>query len=234
MPGKRNSARFEPFLKIFECACYPNFRPYNSHKFSPRSKERVFLGYTQHHKGYICLHLESGRMYISRDVIFHKDQFPFATVSTSLESSQSSHPNVLPPHSSSTTIPPDPPSRLTSPLVHSRSSTGPSTHSPAVSSMPCSSSYADPPPAQVHPMRTRSLNNIVKQRQLTDGRIRYPVFQALVAAPTSATLEPTCYTNAVYIPKWRNAMQTQFNALLQNQTWPLVPSHSSQHIVGCK
>jgi len=69
------------FLKIFECACYPNLRPYNSHKFSPRSKECVFLGYSQNHKGYKCLHLESDRMYISRDIIFHEDRFPFSKVS---------------------------------------------------------------------------------------------------------------------------------------------------------
>jgi hypothetical protein len=100
--------------------------------------------------------------------------------------------------------------------------------------MPCSSSYADPPRTRIHPMRTRSLNNIVKQRQLTDGRIRYPISQALVAASTSEPLEPTCYSNAIHIPEWRTAMQIEFNALLQNQTLSLVPSHSSQNIVGCK
>jgi hypothetical protein len=132
------------FLKVFGCACYPNLHPYNSHKFSPRSKECVFLGYSQHHKGYKCLHLESDRMYISRDVIFDENQFPFATVSPIPESPESSHPTVLPPllfpPPPSTTIPLDPPSRSTSPPVHSRSSPGPSSNSPTVSSMPCSNS----------------------------------------------------------------------------------------------
>jgi len=67
------------FLKNFECACFPKLKPYNSHKFSLRSKQCVFLGYSSHHKGYECYHLESGRMYISRNVVFHEIVFPFFT-----------------------------------------------------------------------------------------------------------------------------------------------------------
>lgn len=65
------------FLKIFCCACFPNLHPYNSQKFDFRSKPCVFLGYSPHHKGYRCYHRESGRFYISRDVIFHESNFPF-------------------------------------------------------------------------------------------------------------------------------------------------------------
>jgi len=190
------------FLKIFGCACYPNLRPYNSHKFSPRSKECVFLGYSQHHKGYKCLHLESDRMYISRDVIFHEDRFPFSKGSPLPESSSVSLPVVLPPSlfppPSTTICPPDSPSILSSP---SQSSLAISNNSSAVSSMPCSTSSADQPPARVHSMRTRSMNNIVHPRQLTDGRIRYPVPHAFMAAASPANIEPTCYSNAAPIPE---------------------------------
>jgi hypothetical protein len=96
-------------------------------------------------------------MYISRDVIFHEDRFPFSKVSPILESSSVYLPIVLPPSlfppPSTTICPPDSPSILSSSSSHSRSSPDSSNNSLAVSSMPCSTSYADQPPAQVHSMR---------------------------------------------------------------------------------
>jgi transposase InsO family protein len=65
------------FLKTFGCVCWPNLRPYNSHKLQPRSTQCVFLGYSISHKGYKCFHIPTGRTYISRDVIFLETQFPF-------------------------------------------------------------------------------------------------------------------------------------------------------------
>lgn len=66
-------------LRIFGCACWPHLRPYNRHKLSFRSKPCVFLGYSSLHKGYKCLDMESGRVYVSRDVIFDELIFPFST-----------------------------------------------------------------------------------------------------------------------------------------------------------
>jgi transposase InsO family protein len=65
-------------LKIFGCACWPHLRPYTKHKLSFRSKECVFFGYSALHKGYKCLDVDSGRVYISRDVIFDEGVFPFS------------------------------------------------------------------------------------------------------------------------------------------------------------
>src|SRR4051812_45289687 len=68
------------FLRIFGCAVWPNLRPFNKHKLEFRSKQCAFLGYSILHKGYKCLDISSGRVYISRDVVFDEHVFPFASL----------------------------------------------------------------------------------------------------------------------------------------------------------
>ena len=60
-------------LRIFRCACL-------SRKLQFRSKQCVFLGYSNLHKGFKCLDISTGRVYISRDVVFDEGVFPFASL----------------------------------------------------------------------------------------------------------------------------------------------------------
>lgn len=64
-------------LCVFGCSCYPFLRPYAENKFDPKSLHCVFLGYSEKHKGYRCLHPPSGRVYISRHVLFNENSFPY-------------------------------------------------------------------------------------------------------------------------------------------------------------
>lgn len=64
------------FLKAFGTAWYPCLRPYQSQKFHFHSTKCVNLGYSDHHKGYKCLS-STGRLYISRNVVFNEADFPF-------------------------------------------------------------------------------------------------------------------------------------------------------------
>jgi hypothetical protein len=66
------------FLCTFGCACWPHLCPYQTHKLSFQSTQCVFLGYSSHHKGYKCLDVSSGRVYISRDIVFDEIVFPFS------------------------------------------------------------------------------------------------------------------------------------------------------------
>ena len=48
------------------------------------------------------------------------------------------------------------------------------------------------------------------------------------------TTEPRTYSQASKNDSWVQAMNSEYQALLRNNTWSLVPPPSSAHIVGCR
>jgi len=183
----------------------------------------------------VCFHIPTARMYISRDVVFHEQSFPFSSPSSpsipNLQASSTLLPSTLALPSYPVSSPPAAISRPSSPPLSPTTSSvsSGSLESPVVphSPSPC------PAPTRLHPMVTRAQNQIVQPRIFTDGRVKYPISRALLAVHDVALTEPTCYSNVVKVPEWRQAMQTEFNALLQNQTWTLVPQQAT-NLVGCK
>lgn len=55
-----------------------------------------------------------------------------------------------------------------------------------------------------------------------------------MTASLSHPIEPTCISNAMPNPLWRDATSAQYNALIRNGTWKLIPPHPSQNVIGCK
>jgi hypothetical protein len=83
-------------------------------------------------------------------------------------------------------------------------------------------------------MTTQAKNNIIKPKTLTNGIVRYPLPHALIATTISQEPKPTCYSSTMKNPLWRKAMNVEFDALLHNQTWTLVPSSLAKNVIGCK
>jgi hypothetical protein len=90
------------------------------------------------------------------------------------------------------------------------------------------------PLIRVHGMTIRSQNLIVKPSKFTDGRIKYSPPQALTASIALHEDEPTCFSQARKHAEWRATMNAEFDALLKNGTWTLVPSSPVMNIVGSK
>ena len=61
---------------------------------------------------------------------------------------------------------------------------------------------------------------------------RYPLPHTLLAS--SNFVKPSSFTQAVKDPNWRATVTTEFDALLRNATWSLVPYTSTMNIVGSK
>jgi len=90
------------------------------------------------------------------------------------------------------------------------------------------------PPQNVHPMLTRAKNNVSKPKVFKDGSSHHPIAHALTATSDLTITEPTCFSQASMDPNWRQAMNSEFDALLKNNTSRLVPTSTAKYLVGCK
>ena len=141
---------------------------------------------------------------------------------------------LSPSHSPSTPcIPPDfspilvNPPTVSLPISHQPSSSESTSVHPQTSmsttlSEPFSESVPAPTyiPVNTHPMQTRSKSGIHNPR----------LHPSLFLAHS----EPKTVTQALKNSDWFAAMQQEYDALLKNRTWDLVPLPSNRQAIGCK
>ncbi|KAL5567379.1 hypothetical protein UlMin_030543 [Ulmus minor] len=87
-----------------------------------------------------------------------------------------------------------------------------------------------PNPLEPHPLPTHSMTTQAK------NHIHKPITKLNLHTQlsTSTNIEPTTVTKAIKDPKWRHVMSDEYDALVRNGTWELVPPTLSQNIVRCK
>jgi hypothetical protein len=84
-------------LWVFGCVCYPfRFKATRS-KLDFKTSCCIFLGYSPSHKGYKCLDLASGNIFISRHVVFDECSFPLHSFSMDSPSPSRSQTSTIPP-----------------------------------------------------------------------------------------------------------------------------------------
>ncbi|XP_070014612.1 uncharacterized mitochondrial protein AtMg00820-like [Nicotiana sylvestris] len=67
------------------------------------------------------------------------------------------------------------------------------------------------------------------------GKLKPRILPSLSASTSSSLLfEPTSYNQAAKNPQLLKAMNEEFDALIQNNTWSLVPPPSNANIIGSK
>jgi hypothetical protein len=78
--------------------CWPNLHPYDNQKLHFRLKQCVFPGYTTQPKGFKCLDVAEGRIYISHDVVFDEGVYPFAKLHSKAGARLRGEISLLPSH----------------------------------------------------------------------------------------------------------------------------------------
>ncbi|KAJ9546279.1 hypothetical protein OSB04_018822 [Centaurea solstitialis] len=66
----------------YGCRVFPCLKDYMQHKFVPRSRACIFIGYNSHHKGFVCLDESNFQIYINRHAKFDELHFPYVKEST--------------------------------------------------------------------------------------------------------------------------------------------------------
>ena len=230
------------FLRVYGCTCYPFLRPFNRHKLEYRSVKCTFIGYSSKHKGYLCLNMSAGKIHISRHVIFDELDFPFAKSSIvqplcSISPSQCVIPLVVPssPQSPTLSSPLSSSSELVVPNSDSSQSISSSMDKPVSATQPLLSHdiaspalvpqpLPSPIPSSRHPMITRAKNGIFKPK----------LFLSSTENIFPPPCEPNSFQAATRVPEWQQAMHLEFEALMKNKTWVLVPPPPNQNVIGCR
>jgi hypothetical protein len=75
------------------------------------------------------------------------------------------------------------------------------------------------------PPHTRSHAGITKPKIYSDGTVRYAY---------TASGEPYMVKEALPSPSWKATMIDEYNALMRNKTWTLVPPASGHNVINCK
>lgn len=95
---------------------------------------------------------------------------------------------------------------------------------PSSSILPSSST---PTVTNTHSMVTRSKNGIQKPQ-------KHYGFTAINALPAPSIQEPYHFSEAIKHDVWKQAMNEEFDALLKQGTWTLVPCPSHANVIGCQ
>ena len=232
--------------RVFGCTAFVQDHTPGLSKLAPRARKGVFVGYSRTQKGYRIYFPDQHQYVTSADVTFHEDVPYFSSTQSADDISSSS----LPPSVSATTI-----SDL--PVLMSPSSSAPVSLpdvSPSSASVP-SLSEVDPPssptvlatssplPSPPPPASDLDLPIALRKgtRQCTQHPIAHyvsparlsPSYQSFALAVLTESI-PKSYIEALQVPAWKAAMDVEYAAFLQRETWTLVPRPTDANVVSCK
>lgn len=225
-------------LRVFGSLCYATVVDHHRKKLDAKAKKCNFIGYVFGCKGYKLYELSTGDVFISRDVQFYEDIFPYNSTSD-----QPMLPLPLP--SSSTAFPDD----LVPFIEHPLNSFDPVTIPQSDSTvLPSTSSTSASVPVR---RSSRPHHDPVWHKDYVTYSIphssvytppSYPYVQAACFSDSyinflsnlSQVHEPSSYVEVSKSPAWQKAMNNEITALEENNTWELVDLPQGVKPIGCK
>jgi len=200
-------------LKIIGCLCYALDLSPHIDKFSPKDRRCIFLGYPSTQKAFKLYDLDTHKVFVSRDVHFEENIFPFHKESSRL----------LQHHTPTSYLPIAEINTPSSPLhTHLPDNTLPLSSSPpttqAEHEIPRRTSRIHKPPTWLqdyaYSINTDTLYPLFHARDFQNYQPEYITSLYSVLS----IKEPYTYAQAIKDPRWIEAMNNEIAALEANHT----------------
>nr|GEU42808.1 hypothetical protein [Tanacetum cinerariifolium] len=192
-------------LRVIGCLCYAtNVKPHKD-KFENKGAKSVFIGYPVNQKGDKLYNWETKEVFLSRDVVFEEQVFPFKQLD--IGPSQQSCPiyPVFDTHPLEETVIPNIPLPENTPTNH------PDNNEPAVK-------HDFATPAKVNTVRTMPTYPLFSSSDFQNIPFRHVAF----LANFFAVHEPTLYIQAIQHKGYVKAIEAALAALERNETWTVI------------
>ncbi|KAL4347795.1 hypothetical protein GQ457_17G000690 [Hibiscus cannabinus] len=253
-----NSAPDFSTLKVFGCLTYASILPKPKTKMDPKAVRCVFIGYPKNMKGYRLFNLDTKEIFVSRDVVFCEQSFPFqkqvvlpvsdnnAGVDIFLHRNKmkSSCPGVF----LKDTLFTSNTDALKTGGNHDSVSQQQHAQSEQQHAQSESVILSDSVEIAARPTRVRNLPSKFRDYQVSLPKARtspHSIAQVLSYDKLSVShssyinnidilKEPKNYKQAVMHDCWQTAMKEEIEALERNHTWDLVPLPPGKQTIGCK
>ena len=233
--------------RVFGCTAFVHDHTPGLSKLAPRALKGVFVGYSRTQKGYRIYFPVTHHYITSADVTFHED-VPFFSQTPLVPTPRLSTDS---PTSNPVMIIPSPP-LLESSLPASSSPLTPYESSP--SHIPLSALPEPSPPGQslvlaspfsTSPPPPTDLDLLIYIRRGSRQCTQHPIsnyvssvhlsspYHAFALSVLSGSI-PKTYLEALQVQEWKAAMDAEYAAFLQQETWTLVPRPLDVNVVSCK
>ena len=238
-------------FRVFGCLAFASTLQAHKTKFHPRAKMCVFLGYPTGIKGYKLYDIQDKQCFVSRDVVFHEEIFPFQSFSHPTHLTDP-FPDIVSPYpqadmlpasfpllNNSTTIPPTLP--LDSPPIPelTRPRNNSTIHFNSTTQVRKSTRSTKLPSYLKDYHCHMALGSVFSSSHpySISKHLSYdslpPAHKHFVLS-VSSHFEPQFYHQAIKFLEWRVALAEELSAMEANHTWPVVPLPPHKHSIGCK